>query len=257
VALGWTRARRGLGRGAAGQPRLRWNPRSSPPRRAGAAALFGTIARLTGNRSLHPAGVAFDGRLAVHEPRLHQARLFSAPGERPAAVRFSRGFGLPQPLPEILSIAIKVPGAYGPGADQDLLLTAAGDRPLLRQTFFWGRSHLDRHYSSVLPLKVGARQLLFGAVPVVTARMDGNGDLDELVRTVAAGGLAFDLRVAATRGAWVTVARIELGDRLDAPAERALTFSSDNTGGGIEPTGLINRVRGAAYAASHGGRPTS
>ncbi len=229
----------------------------TPAARAGAAALFGTIARLTGNRSLHPAGVAFTAKFAVGAPRLHQARLFARTGERPAVVRFSRGFGLPQPLPEILSMAIKVPDAYGPGGDQDLLLTAAGDRPLLRQTFFWGRSHLDRHYSSVLPLKVGARQLLFGAVPVVTARMEGDGDLDELVRTVAAGGVALDLRVAPTRGAWVTVARIELGDRLGAAAERALTFSSDNAGGGIEPTGLINHVRGAAYAASHRARPTS
>jgi len=226
----------------------------TPAVRAGAAALFGTIARLTGNRSLHPAGVAFTANFAVDDPRLHQARLFARTGQRPAVVRFSRGFGLPQPLPEILSMAVKVPGAYGPGDDQDLLLTAAGDRPLLRQTFFWGRSHLDRHYSSVLPLKVGARHLLFGAVPVVSARRDGDGDLDELVQTVAAGGLAFDLRVAPLRGAWVTVARLELGDRLDAPAERALTFSSENTGGGIEPTGFVNRVRGAAYAASHRGR---
>lgn len=225
----------------------------TPVARTSAAALFGTIARLTRGRSLHPAGVAFSARLVVEAPRLRQARLFAHRGERAALVRFSRGFGLPEPLPEILSMAIKVPGAYGAGRDQDLLVTAAGDRPLLRQTFFWGRSHLDQTYSSVLPLKVGANSLLFGAVPLVTARRRGDGDLDEIVQTAAADGLAFALRV----GTWQTVARLELGERLDAAAERALTFSSDNTGGGISADGFANRVRGAAYAASHRARPTS
>lgn len=103
----------------------------TPVARSGAAALFGTIAKLTGSRSLHPAGVAFAARFVVEEPQLRQARLFARRAERPAYVRFSRGFGLPEPLPEILSLAIKVPDAYGPGKDQDLLLTAAGDRPVL------------------------------------------------------------------------------------------------------------------------------
>lgn len=228
----------------------------TPVARTSAAALFGTIARLTQGRSLHPAGVAFSARLVAQAPRLRQARLFARGGERAAFVRFSRGFGLPEPLPEILSMAIKVPGAYGAGRDQDLLITAAGDRPLLRQTFFWGRSHLDRTYSSVLPLRVGSNSLLFGAVPVVTARRRGDGDLDEIVRTAAAGGLAFALRVAPPVGAWQTVARLELGERLDAAAERALMFSCDNTGGGISADGFANRVRGAAYAASHRARPT-
>jgi hypothetical protein len=94
-------------------------------------------------------------------------------------------------------------------------------------------------------------------MPVVADRRSGDGDLDELVNTIAAGGLAFDLRVAAPGGAWQTVARLELGERLDAAAERALTFSSDNAGGGIAAPGFANRVRAAAYAASHRARPTS
>ena len=229
----------------------------TPIARAGAGALFGTIARLAQNRSIHPVGVAFEARLVVDEPRLRQARVFARRGQRPAFVRFSRGFGLPEPLPEILSIAVKIPDAYGSGRDQDLLLTAAGDRPLLRQTFFWGRSHLDQHYSTVIAYRVGANNLLFGATPVVTARRSGDGDLDEIVNTAAAGGLALALRAAPQLGAWRQIAQIEVGDRLDAAAERALTFSSENAGGGIAPDGFVNRVRGAAYEASHRARPTS
>ena len=48
---------------------------------------------------------------------------------------------------------------------------------------------------------------------------------------------------------------LEVGRRLDDEEEDALAFNSDRAGGGIEPVGLVNRVRGAAYdAAAHGRR---
>jgi hypothetical protein len=50
--------------------------------------------------------------------------------------------------------------------------------------------------------------------------------------------------------------RLEVGAQLDAAAERALTFNSDTTGGGIAASGFINRMRGAAYDASTRTRPT-
>jgi hypothetical protein len=221
--------------------------------RAAAGALFGSIARLRGDRSLHPAGVAFAATLVVDEPRLAEAELFARPGERPALVRFSRGFGLPEPLPEILSMAVKVPDAYGPGRDQDLLLTAAGERPLLRHVFAGGRSHLARTFSSVLPFRVGGRTVVFGAVPRVAPGGE-EGDLAELEAEAARGALSFDLRVATPLGPWLTVARLDAGRRLSAEEEDALSFNSDTTGGGIEAVGVLNRVRGGAYASSTSAR---
>ena len=199
--------------------------------RAAAATIFGSLARLTGGRPIHPLGEAFEAELVVDQPRLRAARLFAKPGRRPAYVRLSRGFGLPQPLPDLNSIAIKVPDAYGRGRDQDLLLTAAGDRPLLRHLFAWGGTHRDRTYSTVLPFRIGARTMLLGAVPRLEDR-------------------ALDLRVATPLGAWTTIARVELGERLDEAREDDLAFNSDTTGGGIEPVGLVNRVRGAASEAA-------
>jgi hypothetical protein len=221
--------------------------------RAAAGALFGTLARTFGTRPLHPVGVAFDAELVVDEPRLRGARLFARRGRRPAYVRFSRGFGLPEPIPELMSMAVKVPDAYGPGRDHDILMAAAGERPVLRHVFAWGGTHLDRSYSTVLPFRVGERTMLLGAVP----RTPGErrpGDLPELVAAADAGDLAFDLRVATPLGPWRTVARLEIGDRLDDEAEDALAFNSDRAGGGIEPVGFVNRVRGAAYDAAAGGR---
>jgi hypothetical protein len=59
--------------------------------------------------------------------------LFQAGAAHAALLRFSRGAGLPEPLPDALGVAIKLPDAHGPSADQDLLLTSSSDRPLLRR----------------------------------------------------------------------------------------------------------------------------
>ena len=219
---------------------------------AAAGALFGTLARSFGARPLHPTGVAFAAEVVVDAPRLRGARLFARAGRRLAYVRFSRGFGLPEPIPELMSMAVKVPDAYGPGRDQDLLMAAAGERPVLRHLFAWGGTHLDRAYSTVLPFRVGDRTMLLGAVPREPAERRP-GDLPELEAAAAAGELAFDLRVATPLGPWRRVATLEVGRRLDDEEEDALAFNSDRAGGGIEPVGFVNRVRGAAYdAAAHG-----
>ena len=222
--------------------------------RAAAGTLFGTLASVFGTRPLHPAGVAFEAELVVDEPRLRSARLFARRGRRRCVVRFSRGFGLPEPVPELMSLAVKVPGAYGPGRDQDFLMAAAGERPVLRHVFAWGGTHLDRAYSTVLPFRVGERTMLFGAAPR-RADLSGRrpGDLPELEAAAAAGDLAFDLRVATPLGPWRRVATLEVGRQLEDEEEDTLAFNSDRAGGGIEPVGFVNRVRGAAYdAAAHG-----
>jgi hypothetical protein len=152
-----------------------------------------------------------------------------------------------------MSMAIKVPNAYGPGRDHDLLMAASGDRPLLRHVFAWGGSHLDRGYSTVLPFRVGERTMVLGAVPREPAERRP-GDLPELEAAAAAGDLAFDLRVATPLGPWRTVARLEVGRRLSDEEEDALAFNSSRTGGGIEPVGYVNRVRAAAYDAAAAGR---
>jgi hypothetical protein len=221
----------------------------------GAAGLFGGLAGLLHGRPLHPAGIAFEARFTVPGPTAPELELFAQAGEHDAAVRFSRGLGLPEPLPEVLSVAFKVRDAYGPGADQDFLLTASGERPGLRHAFAWGRSHLAHSYSSVVPFSAAGRSVVFGARPL-SAPIDGERDLRELARRAEEEALAFELRMASLRGPWQTLARIDVGRRLDEAEEQALRFNSDTTGGGIAATGFVNRLRGAAYDASTRVRPT-
>ncbi len=221
----------------------------------GAAGLFGTLAKTFHGRPLHPAGTAFEATLTVPGPTAPDLALFAGPGEHDALVRFSRGFGLPEPLPEILSVAFKVRDAYGPGADQDLLMTASYDPPGLRHVFAAGRSHLTQTYSTVIPFSAAGTTVVFGAVPRPAPPVGGE-DLEELDNSAATGALAFDLRVATLRGPWRTLGTVAIGRALDDEEERGLTFNSDTTGGGIAATGFVNRLRGAAYDASTHARPT-
>lgn len=221
-----------------------------------AAGLFGSLARLLGTRPLHPLGAGFEATFtALATPAAPDVPLLREPGARRAYVRFSRGFGLPDPLPEILSLAVKVVDVDGRGGDQDVLLTATGERPLLRHAFAVGRSHLRRTYSSVFLFDISGRRMLLGAVPGAGAPAPDRGDLGELEALAAAGALWLDLRVATPLGPWQPVARIDVGRRLDADEERDLRFNTDHAAGGIRPVGAINAVRGAAYAAANESRP--
>ncbi len=225
-----------------------------PLAQRGAAGLFGLLAQGFGGRPLHPGGSAFAATLEVPGSTAPELELFAEAGRRSALVRFSRGFGLPDPLPEVLSLAVKVPNAYGPGRDQDFLLTASGGPPVLRHTFAAGRSHLKRTYSTVIPFTAAGRRVVFGAV-ASPAGSGVAGDLDELRAVAARGELMLDLRMAGLLGPWQELARIRVGRPLTDDQERSLGFNSDTTGGGIEASGAINRVRGAAYAASLRARP--
>ena len=106
------------------------------------AAGFYALAALGNRRSLHPTGIGYQGWLEVsnERPARPGVPLFQAGATHPAILRFSRGAGLPEPLPDALGVAIKLPDVYGPGVDQDLLLTSSTDRPLLRRLLFPARS---------------------------------------------------------------------------------------------------------------------
>ena len=152
-----------------------------------------------------------------------------------ALVRLSRGLGLRPPLPDVFGLALRLPDVYGPGRHQDFLLASSGEgavgRRLLRPTF-GARTGM---YSSLLAYNVGRRRLLVGARPAPQS-----ADV-------------FDLLVAAPRGRWCVAARLTLGSRLEAAVARELRFDPWNSGGGLTPAGVLNRLRDAAYRGSQRG----
>ena len=227
------------------------------------AAGFYALAALRHGRSLHPTGVGYQGRLEVHAERPGRpgVPLFQVSATHPAILRFSRGAGLPEPLPDALGVAIKLPDAYGPGVDQDLLLTSSTDRPLLRRLLFPARSFVRGAFSTALPYDLGSERvvLLLVPAPINAGRSAGGGGrrpvggLAEL-RAVAANGLEFELRTAKSFGRSQPLATVTVDAPLPADQTEGLRFNPWTTGPGIHPSGWLNLLRDAAYQASQRGR---
>jgi hypothetical protein len=231
------------------------------------AAGFYALAVLRRRRSLHPTGIGYQAWLRVPDERPPGAGvpLFQAGVTHPALLRFSRGAGLPEPLPDALGVAIKLPDAHGRGADQDFLLTSSTDRPLLRRLLFPARSFVRGAFSTALPYDLGGERvvLLLVPTPAKAGRPAGGrrhravgGALAEL-RTVAADGLGFELRAARSVGRSQPLATVTVGASLPAEQAAALRFNPWTTGPGIRPTGWLNLLRDAAYRASQRGRTQS
>lgn len=221
------------------------------------AATFFALAALRGKRSLHPIGVGYQGRLQVpaQAPARPGVPLFRAGAAHTALLRFSRGAGLPEPLPDALGVAIKLPGAHGPGVDQDLLLTSSSDRPVLRRLLFPARSFLRGAFSTALPYELGGERIVLLLVPVRGGgRRSAGGAIGEL-RAAVPDGLRFELRAATTFGRSRPLATVTTDAPLTADQTDALRFNPWTTGPGIRPSGWLNLLRDGAYRASQRGSP--
>ena len=228
------------------------------------AAGFYALAALRRKRSLHPTGVGYQGWLRVpkESPPRSGVPLFQAGATHQAILRFSRGAGLPDPLPDALGVAIKLPNAHRPGVDQDLLLTSSTDRPLLRRLLFPARSFVRGAFSTALPYEFGSERVVLLLVPgpAGVGRSAGEADyrpvggaLAEL-RAAAANGLEFELRTARSFGRSQPLATVTVGASLSADQTEVLRFNPWTTGPGVRPSGWLNLLRDAAYRASQRGR---
>lgn len=220
------------------------------------AAVFGTASALRRARVFHPTGSAFEATFVVERAPVPATggTLFDEPGERPALVRLSRGAGVPEPLPDIFGLAVRVPHAYGPGAHQDLLVNTAGGG-FGRFTFVPRRGHGDGQHSSVLPYRVGGRIVLLGASTLRSGPPPAREA--DLATAVAAGNLRYRLELAdAPFGMWKGVATIRLGAPMAEAEAESLRFNPvEHTGGGIEPIGFFQTLRRLAYRGSQATRP--
>lgn len=212
-----------------------------------AAELFRGLSRWRGRRAFHPHGVGFAAELT----RLDDGAVLPAEIEGEAIVRLSRSLGAPEWFPDPCGLALRVPDAYGPGRHQDLLLASSGQAPLARHLLLPSRGFYDRPYSSILPYRLAGETVV---VMALAAGGEDRGPLLAQLRERERGGLEFELALAPLWGEPRPVARLQLGARLPTELTERLDFDPCNSGGGLEPAGWLNKLRGPSYGASQAGR---
>jgi hypothetical protein len=216
--------------------------------------LFATLSALRGRRILHPDGVTFRGTLVPDADGPLAGLVPPGRDSWPVFVRCSRGLGLPEPLPDMLGVALKLPDRHGDGADQDVLFTSSASGPLLDRLLLPGRGFFGRTFSTVLPYRLGTRHVLLGAWTVAPEGPGVGTDLDELRFAVRDRPVDWVVGVAPPLGWWRSAASLHLVEEVPETAAATLTFDPWHTGPPLEPAGLLNAVRARAYAGSRAGR---
>ena len=235
------------------------------PARAGIAAAgtvlggaFGLVSRLRSAKSLHPYGAVHEAELEIHgrgpADLLRGVPLLSEPATYPALVRFSRSLGLPESAPDFIGMAIRLLDAHGPGRPQDLLFVSSGDGAVVHHVFKPGWGYFGHAWSSVLVFRGDDGAFVVGAkLAPGSARRSGTGsELSDLGAAAATGRLRYELGVAPVRGRLVGVGTLRIGERLPDDANE-IRFNPWNTGGGLTPTGPLNRARDWVYDLSQSG----
>jgi hypothetical protein len=229
-------------------------PETIPTKLVGGAVggVLALVAGLRRGKAVHPHGVVYTARLVVRgdsaAPR--GSALLSTPAEHRALVRFSRSIGVPRPLPDLLGMSIRVLDAYGPGSHQDLMLVTSADLPVAHHVFLPATDTQQRPYSSSLPYTAGGERFLIGAMPdPASPRPGGEDEFDRLERAARSGRLRFQLGVAPVLGRFAPVAELWIESRLPGELD-ALRFNPWNSGGGLEPAGVLNGARDRAYRMS-------
>jgi hypothetical protein len=203
---------------------------------------LGALASLRGGKPMHPRGAVFD---AVLERR-GSAPSWGVPwldetATEAVVVRLSRGAGLPGPWPDLLGLAVRVPG---PDRPVDLLLSTTGRGPVLRWVPLLRRDAAAT-YTSIMGYRSDAGTLRFAALPASASTTSQPSDV---AAAVDRRGLAFTLAAARGTGAWRSFGRLTLTEPRE-PLDPDVRFDAvRHPPPGLTADGPMARFRAPAYA---------
>ncbi|MDH2423833.1 hypothetical protein [Sphaerisporangium sp. TRM90804] len=203
-----------------------------------------------GGRALHRDGETFHATLRVPErPGLRLGvPVLDEPGERDVLVRMSKSLSLSRSLPDVLGLAVRVPGGTPGGGDLDLLLSTAG----WPRVYPWPSTGFTSGvYSTLLAYesRLGPVRLL----AVADRRRRLSPDPAELAAEVRKAPLEFVLGVDGARRAPFASLLVH----TPVPHAQGESRGFDpvvNSHPGLWPAGLVQRARLVAYAGSRRGR---
>ncbi|SHG73276.1 phosphodiesterase [Geodermatophilus nigrescens] len=210
------------------------------------AVPLAALARRRHGKPMHPRGAVLDAVLERAGGPDWGVPWLAGPAREPAVVRFSRGAGLPAPLPDLLGLAVRLPDGDRP---VDLLLSTTGRG---RRTRYLPvlRADAAAAYTSLMGYRCAAGTVRLAAVP------DGPAALPSDPGPVAAAapGTAFRLLAARGGGDWVPFGRL----LVTAPVGEVdpdLRFDAvRNPPPGMLADGPMARFRAPAYAAAQEAR---
>lgn len=206
------------------------------------AAVFAGLSAARRKRIFHPRGVTFEGTVTFHDDNP-----LPFEGAERALVRMSRAAGLPQRVPDLFGLALKLPDA-----GQDLLLVTSGEDAVTRHLLVPATGFFRRPYSTVLPYEYCGETIVLGARPDPLLAPLSRQDMDDLGALVASGRLRFDL----TWGrAGTSDVRTFASLVVDRPHEGDVVFNPFNTHPALKPAGGLNRLRRDSYERSQRARP--
>lgn len=199
--------------------------------RVPAAAAGGALATAThalasvrsAAKPLHPSGEVYDAFLVRRgSTEMTGVTWLDQPGTDEVVARLSRAVGLPDVLPDIHGLALRVQATGGPA---DLLFANTGTRRLTRYLLTATRDP-RRAMTTLLPYRTPTGAILL--------RADGTADA------------TFELSWARPSSRWIPFATLHLGERHDDTA--ALSFDPLlHRMPGLEQYAAVVRLREPAY----------
>ncbi len=222
-----------------------------------AAGLFGALSARRGKRVFHPYGVAYLATLTfLLEGQIDPRLRFAAGTRADGVVRFSRGLGLPQKMPDFLGLAIKLQDLAGPGRNQDFLLVTSGKGPIMQHLLMPARGFFRHHYSTVLPYRSASSNdlVLFGAKPSAGLQGLADATFDDIAAAAAAGLLEFDFLTAGLGTQWRIAGSLLVTNKIDQDAAEGLRFNPWNSHPSLIPAGPLNTWRKSSYEKSQNAR---
>ncbi|NUW44496.1 phosphodiesterase [Nonomuraea rhodomycinica] len=213
------------------------------------------VATLRRGRALHRDGLTVAATLVQERGPAPGLPALVEPGSYEVVARLSRGGSLPGPLPDVLGLALRLPGAGPSHGDVDLLLsTCVPGVPWLpgpRLDFTAGP------YSSLAAYRHGSMPVRLFAYPEKHPEQDGGtggvpARIGALRRALERGPLVFRLLAAPAGRRPVRVATL----RVHTPLPGAdVSFDPVLNGHpALRLTGWLARLRRGAYRGSRWGR---
>jgi len=125
------------------------------------SATIRTVAALRpASKPLHPDGVVVTGTLERRGSAVPTGSAWvDEPGQDEVVVRLSRAIGLPEAVPDIHGLAVRVPTPAGEG---DLLFASTGWGPVGRFVLTFGGGPESRPLTTLLPYRTSTGPVLLG-----------------------------------------------------------------------------------------------